>query len=118
MVVERSEDVAARVLVRFSEIRESLRLIRKIVRKMPQGSIRNDIRSEPNKCGFGWIEGWRDDILVALKTGAEGKLRRCHCDDLSWQNWPALEHAAIDKLVPDFPLINKSFNLAYAGQDL
>ena len=31
---------------------------------------------------------------------------------------PALEHAVIGNIVPDFPLINKSFNLSYAGVDL
>jgi Ni,Fe-hydrogenase III large subunit len=29
-----------------------------------------------------------------------------------------LEHAIIGNIVPDFPLINKSFNLSYAAQDL
>ncbi|EQD50990.1 hydrogenase subunit, partial [mine drainage metagenome] len=33
-------------------------------------------------------------------------------------NWPALEHAIMDNIVADFPLINKSFNLAYSGVDL
>ena len=28
------------------------------------------------------------------------------------------EHAVIGNIVPDFPLINKSFNLSYSGQDL
>ena len=104
--------------MRFAEIGESLRLIRKIVAEMPQGSIRSELRSEPDKRGFGWIEAWRGDVLVALETGSDGKIRRCHCHDPSWQNWPALEHAAIDNIVPDFPLINKSFNLSYSGQDL
>ena len=31
---------------------------------------------------------------------------------------PALEHAIIGNIVPDFPLINKSFNLSYSGHDL
>ena len=30
---------------------------------------------------------------------------------------PALEHAVIGNIVPDFPLINKSFNLSYSGHD-
>ena len=115
---ERNGDVAARALVRFAEIFESLKLIHKIITELPQGSLRSELRSEPNKYGFGWIEGWRGDVLVALETGTDGKVRRCHCHDPSWQNWPALEHAAIDNIVPDFPLINKSFNLSYAGQDL
>jgi Ni,Fe-hydrogenase III large subunit len=29
-----------------------------------------------------------------------------------------LEHAIMGNVVPDFPLINKSFNLSYSGHDL
>ena len=118
MAIERNGDVAARAIVRFSEINESLRLIRQIVAKLPDGKTCAELRSEPDKHGFGWVEGWRGDVLVALETGRDGKIRRCHCHDPSWQNWPALEHAAVDNIVPDFPLINKSFNLSYAGTDL
>ncbi len=64
------------------------------------------------------IEGWRGPVLVALEAGADGTIRRCHPHDPSWQNWPVLEHAIIDNIVPDFPLINKSFNLSYSGHDL
>ena len=31
---------------------------------------------------------------------------------------PALAFAVYNNIVPDFPLINKSFNLAYSGCDL
>jgi Ni,Fe-hydrogenase III large subunit len=117
LCMERNGDVAARALVRFAEIKESLGLVRRILREMPAGEVRRTVRSEPDKRGFGWIEGWRGDVLVALETGTDGKIRRCHCHDPSWQNWPALEHAIIGNIVPDFPLINKSFNLSYAGPD-
>ncbi|HXF44619.1 MAG TPA: Ni,Fe-hydrogenase III large subunit, partial [Burkholderiaceae bacterium] len=75
-------------------------------------------RADGEGFGFGWIEGWRGDVLVALECEADGRVRRCHCHDPSWQNWPLLEHAVIGNIVPDFPLINKSFNLSYSGQDL
>ena len=113
-------DVAARVAVRFDEIFESLRLIqahrRATCRPAP---VRAELpaRSDPG-FGIGWVEGWRGDVLVALETDAAGRLLRCHCHDPSWQNWPVLEHAVIGNIVPDFPLINKSFNLSYSGQDL
>jgi Ni,Fe-hydrogenase III large subunit len=68
--------------------------------------------------GIGWVEGWRGEVLVALHISAEGRIVRCHCHDPSWQNWPVLEHAVIGNIVPDFPLINKSFNLSYSGHDL
>ncbi len=68
--------------------------------------------------GIGVVEGWRGPVLVALTAGEHGGIRRCHPHDPSWQNWPALEHAIIGNIVPDFPLINKSFNLSYSGHDL
>ena len=68
--------------------------------------------------GAGWIEGWRGEVLVNLEAGDKGLIRRCHAADPSWHNWPALEHAIMGNIVPDFPLINKSFNLSYSGVDL
>ena len=52
------------------------------------------------------------------KPARSNTIRRCHPHDPSWQNWPVLEHAVIGNIVPDFPLINKSFNLSYSGHDL
>ena len=112
-------DVAARVAVRFDEILESLRLIGILVDEMPAGPARDERPAGvPDAFGIGWVEGWRGDVLVALETDQAGNIQRCHCHDPSWQNWPVLEHAVIGNIVPDFPLINKSFNLSYSGQDL
>jgi Ni,Fe-hydrogenase III large subunit len=68
--------------------------------------------------GIGWVEGWRGEIVLALHVGENNHIHRLHPHDPSWQNWPVLEHAIIDNIVPDFPLINKSFNLSYSGVDL
>ena len=105
--------------VRFGEIRESLRLVRAIVDALPDGAILAEI-PEPRafRKGLGCVEGWRGPVLVALECGPGGTIRRCHPHDPSWTNWPVLEHAVIGNIVPDFPLINKSFNLSYSGQDL
>ena len=112
-------DVAARVAVRFAEIAESIRLLRLIVDRLPLGGIAVPLPSPPaGKLGIGWVEGWRGDVFVALETGTDGRIARLHPRDPSWHNWPLLEHAILSNIVPDFPLINKSFNLSYAGQDL
>ena len=117
-VVHRNGDVAARVLVRFEETVESLRLIRAICEALPPGSVQGQIRVPDGRAfGAGWIEGWRGEVLVALELDG-GRIRRCHAHDPSWQNWPVVEHAVIGNIVPDFPLINKSFNLSYSGHDL
>jgi Ni,Fe-hydrogenase III large subunit len=112
-------DVAARAAVRFDEIAESLRLIRAIAEQLPAGDRCVELAgAAAQHLGIGWIEGWRGDVLVALEADSSLTVRRCHCHDPSWQNWPLLEHAVIGNIVPDFPLINKSFNLSYSGPDL
>jgi len=119
MCTRRHGDVAARVNVRFEELLESLRIERRILDGLPPGAGRVPVPPvEAGALGLGWVEGWRGEIFVALESGAGGSVRRCHPHDPSWQNWPALEHAILGNIVPDFPLINKSFNLSYAGQDL
>ena len=111
-------DVAARAAVRFDEVAESLRLIRLLAVGLPQGETRVALEPVPMSSGLGVIEGWRGEVLVGVAFDAAGRLARVHPHDPSWQNWPALEHAVLKDIVPDFPLINKSFNLAYSGNDL
>ena len=120
MATYRNGDVAARVIVRFEELFESLRLQREILAHL----IHDDALSVPleklpaHGFGAGMVEGWRGEVMVAIHTGVDGNLVRVHPHDPSWQNWPALEHAVLGNIVPDFPLINKSFNLSYSGHDL
>ncbi len=119
MVTHRNGDVAARVTVRFEEISESLRLVRTIFDRMPLGESATRIAAVPEGAsGAGWVEGWRGEVFIALETGRDNRIRRLHPHDSSWQNWPLIEHAVLGNIVPDFPLINKSFNLSYSGQDL
>jgi Ni,Fe-hydrogenase III large subunit len=117
--LRREGDVAARVAVRFDELAESLRLVGTIVGQLPAGECRAGVAVPPaGAAGIGLVEGWRGPVLVALVAGDDGLVARCHPHDPSWQNWPVLEHAVIGNIVPDFPLINKSFNLSYSGHDL
>jgi Ni,Fe-hydrogenase III large subunit len=119
MSTHRNGDVAARVIVRFDEIVESLRLVRAILDRLPAGEIRVPLPPVSGPAiGYGWTEGWRGEVFIALESAAGGAIERLHAHDPSWQNWPVLEHAALGNIVPDFPLINKSFNLSYSGHDL
>jgi Ni,Fe-hydrogenase III large subunit len=120
MATYRNGDVAARAIVRFDELFESLRLQRDIL-----ANLIHDVEAPvpleklpANGFGIGMVEGWRGEVMVAIHTDAQGNLTRVHPHDPSWQNWPVLEHAVVNDIVPDFPLINKSFNLSYSGQDL
>ncbi|MGC9197836.1 MAG: NADH-quinone oxidoreductase subunit C [Acidobacteriaceae bacterium] len=118
LMVQAGGDVAARVQVRFDEAFESLRLCRALLARTPEDGIRSAVPvATPGVLGIGLVEGWRGPVMIALETGPNGSIRRCHVHDPSWQNWPLLEYAVLGNIVPDFPLINKSFNLSYSGQD-
>jgi Ni,Fe-hydrogenase III large subunit/Ni,Fe-hydrogenase III component G len=119
MKTHKNGDVAARVILRFDEIFESLRLVRSIMEGIAPGAITAPLHAVPaGRMGLGWIEGWRGESVVALESGEDGRVRNCHAHDPSWQNWPAVAFAVYNNIVPDFPLINKSFNLSYSGCDL
>ncbi len=111
-------DVAARAAVRFAEIFESLRLLRELAVGLPDSAVCAEVSPAPGGSGLGVVEGWRGEVLVGVALDDAGRLARAHPHDPSWQAWPALEHAVMKDIVPDFPLINKSFNLSYSGADL
>jgi Ni,Fe-hydrogenase III large subunit/Ni,Fe-hydrogenase III component G len=112
-------DVAARVSVRFEELFESIRLVQVLANQLPPGEISAPVAAgAAGGHGIGWVEGWRGEVLIALETADANRIHRLHPHDPSWQNWPLLERAVLGNIVPDFPLINKSFNLSYSGQDL
>jgi Ni,Fe-hydrogenase III large subunit/Ni,Fe-hydrogenase III component G len=118
MISHTRGDVSARVSVRFEEIYESMRLIEALVQELPPGAILAPIGKAGRRAsGIGWVEGWRGEVLIALEADGD-RIHRLHPHDPSWQSWPLLEHAVHGNIVPDFPLINKSFNLSYSGADL
>ena len=105
--------------MRFDEVFESLRLIRALCSGLPQTDLRIDLTAPTSATvGRGLGGGLARRGVSSRWKRADGRITRCHCHDLSWQNWPVLEHAVIGDIVPDFPLINKSFNLSYSGHDL
>jgi len=119
MATHQDGDVDARVTVRFEELREALRLQSEILTRLPPGEINAPLRpARPYACGLGWAESWRGEIYTWVRADDNNRIDRCHPQDPSWVLWPALEYAVLGDIVPDFPLINKSFNLSYSGHDL
>lgn len=111
-------DVLRRLLVRVDEVRESLGLIRIMESELRPGLHRVGLSPiSPGRCALGAVEGWRGEILHWIRTGIDGRLERCRIKDPSLNNWPALVEAVQGNIVPDFPVINKSFNLSYSGTD-
>ncbi|MEO3854321.1 NADH-quinone oxidoreductase subunit C [Acrocarpospora sp. B8E8] len=110
-------DVLARFQIRADEIAASIALISWLVGRSASG------RSTPpsidrHASGVGIAEGWRGTIVHRVELAPDGTLARVKIVDPSFFNWPALPVALDGAIVPDFPLVNKSFNLSYAGNDL
>jgi Ni,Fe-hydrogenase III large subunit/Ni,Fe-hydrogenase III component G len=111
-------DVQRRMVVRREELFQSFRIIRQVLEKLPTGSIQTEIREvPPDRVALGYVEGWRGEIFHWIHTAPGNRLARCKIKDPSLQNWPALSEAILGNIIPDFPVVNKSFNLSYSGTD-
>jgi Ni,Fe-hydrogenase III large subunit/Ni,Fe-hydrogenase III component G len=119
VAVHSEGDVWARLMIRVEEARDAARLIGAAFDALPSGPLAVPISLLPEgESAFGLVEGWRGPIWHWVTAGKNNSLRRVKIKDPSFANWPALNYAISDNIVPDFPLINKSFNLSYAGNDL
>ena len=111
-------DVKHRMQVRIDEVREALSLIGQFASALPAGPLRAEIGELPaGGTALGYVEGWRGEIFHWIRTAPGNRLARCKVKDPSLQNWPALSEAILGNIVPDFPVVNKSFNLSYSGND-
>ena len=108
------------VWIRVREVEQSLRLIEQILERLPRGANCAPSSASRTACAkvLALTEGFRGDVLVSVRLGADGAIERCHLRDPSWFQWPLLEAAIEGNIVADFPLCNKSFNCSYSGHDL
>jgi formate hydrogenlyase subunit 5 len=109
-------DVKGRFNVKAQEVFDSVAMIHHLVEHMPQGEVYKQL---PAADGYAMslIEAPRGQNLHWLCI-KDGKIDRYKIRSASFCNWQAIEHAVPGNIVPDFPLINKSLNLSYAGTDL
>lgn len=126
-------DVFARLAIRVAELETSLYLVKGFFEQL--SSAKNSCNFEDAlqvhlarlpemSIGLGYVEGWRGDVMYVIFKGMENTIARCKVRDSSVFNWHAFPLAVqrksdeLQNILADFPLINKSFNLSYAGHDL
>lgn len=119
----RTGDVLGRFQQRAAEIDASLAVLDVLVRTVTPGVVTAPATGHlspagPAASGVGIAEGWRGTIVHRVELSADQRLARVKVVDPSFLNWPALPVALNGTIVADFPLVNKSFNLSYAGNDL
>jgi Ni,Fe-hydrogenase III large subunit/Ni,Fe-hydrogenase III component G len=117
--VEEGGDVRARLMVRAREVEQSLSILRQALEGLPEGAVLSPLPDvlPASSSALGWAEAWRGECLHWVRSDAQGRLDRVKVTDPSFKNWPAIVRAVPGNIVPDFPVINKSFNLSYSGND-
>ena len=118
---ESDGDVYGRFKVRIKESFASINLIKNALTKLPKGPVHVNIENvvfKKNALALGVVEGWRGQIIYFITTDASGNINKVTPCDPSFLNWPLVSEVGAGNVVPDFPLINKSFNLSYSGNDV
>ncbi|TFC97833.1 MULTISPECIES: NADH-quinone oxidoreductase subunit C [Cryobacterium] len=127
VVTDTGGDVLSRYRVRAGEFEVSIAVAIDLIRRLgahrggaaaAAGSPWPAPSSTDAYSGLALVEGWRGTICHRVELHQDGTVSRLKVVDPSYFNWPALPVALAETIVPDFPLVNKSFNQSYAGNDL
>lgn len=120
-ITHHTGDVDGRIKVRIGEVLESIKIIRQVTEIILCGD-RDTLRVELGELrsatlSLGMSESARGNNLHAVILDEAGCIERLFVRSASYSNWLALPIAAPGNIIPDFPLINKSFELCYACLD-
>lgn len=124
-IVEHDGDVWSRLMVRVKETRESFQFLNTLLREAlqsPELAYYNPTSISLDKLklmspAWGCVESPRGTDVIWLMLDHEAKIYRCRVRSASYANWPAVPLTVPGNIVPDFPLINKSFELCYSCCD-
>jgi Ni,Fe-hydrogenase III large subunit len=118
VATERGGDAMARVNVRFTEIGESIRLIRQTIDHLRRhnGELTAPLPAEASGSGFGWAEAPQGELVIWVAVHG-GLVREVHVASPSLRNWALFAHAFPKDVLTDFAFIEHSFGLTPAGAD-
>ena len=108
-------DVRARFEQRSLELEQSIAILEGLL-DGPVNTASAAAGDEQREIGVGRVESPRGATTCIVERSGD-RVSRLRLRTGSYANWPSVAHAAADNLLPDFPLINKSFELCYACVD-
>jgi Ni,Fe-hydrogenase III large subunit len=108
-------DVAARMEARAVELPATFAILDELLAEpvRPAGVRADGVASAH---GVGRVESARGRTWCAVELRG-GVVARVHLRTGSYANWPSVARSAVGAILPDFPLVNKSFELCYACAD-
>jgi Ni,Fe-hydrogenase III large subunit len=115
VAADASGDVASRFNQRALELDQSFALITELLSGPINRGCANPI-GPTAETGASRVESPRGRTACSIERDGE-RLTSLRLVTGSHLNWPVLAHTVTGNLLPDFPLINKSFELCYACSD-
>ena len=116
MAQEKSGDVAARFKIRLFEIKNSLLMIKNMLKDLKSFEVENGTTCKDGEYSS-FVESSIGELYMYIKV-KDGLVERFYVRDPSFINWQGLHLMMPRDIIADFPLINKSCDLSYAGSDL
>ena len=108
-------DVQARVDMRAAELWPTFAMLDELLSHPIGGGSTTQV-GEAGEAGASRVESPRGETACVVERDGD-RITRLHVRSGSNANWRMAAHASVDALLPDFPLINKSFELCYACSD-
>ncbi len=118
VMTRRDGDAMARVLVRFDELTESLRILRQAVDHLrgTDRALASPLPAGTRGSAFGWSEAAQGELVIWVQL-SDGLLSGMRVASPSLRNWALFDHAFPKDVLTDFAFIEHSFGLTPAGAD-
>lgn len=114
--IERDGDGYARLRVLFSEMTQSLRIMRALLEDLPDGPVTADVRAREGN-GIGWTEAPRGASVHWVELKSDGVVARYRLTPPSFRNWHGFHVATEDFAFQDFPIVLATLDLSVAEND-
>ncbi len=111
---EKSGDVAARFKQRLAEVKNAIVMMRALLTETTESVVLNEVHDGDYTA---YAESSLGELFMNIIV-KDGIIERFFVRDPSFMNWQALHLMMPGNIIADFPLINKSCDLSYAGNDL
>ena len=114
MQLRKNGEVSDRFKLRFDEIFNSIQMIKNFQTTKNESFEFGNFKDGEYKA---YSESSIGEVFMYLKI-KDGLVDRFFVRDPSFISWQAFHTTVFRDIIADFPLINKSFDLSYAGSDL
>ncbi len=111
-------DVLSRLHQRIEESEQTFAILQQAFLHLAEGDLAVELpKLPPYRTAVGYTESARGANVHWVMSGPDNTIFRYMVRSASHCNWPVLPLCVPGNIVPDFPLINKSFELCYACLD-